>query len=384
MKALPASATLTINGIAKKKRLNGERVFNFAAGDPAIKNHPYIIKKAIEQTEKGYCPYPPVEGLPELRRLAAEWMNKNCQTNYSAENVLVTCGGKFAIFTFIYALLEPRQEVLIPAPYWVSYPAIVTLAGGVPKPVVASYKNSWKITPEELAAHITPNTKMLIFNNACNPTGALYTRQEVENILNFAKKHDLIVISDEVYSGLVYEPPGFTSCGAFPEHKERVHIIQSCSKNFGMPGWRVGFAFSPENEIKNLIALQGQTTTGTSLVSQQAAIGALGNASEVNAYVKESMRKKRDLFIATFNALFPVPLPNIPATLYAFVPLSSMGVPSGLDSTHFCEKIIASHNVALVPGIAFGVEGHVRFAFSESEKDIKQGLEALKLAISIL
>lgn len=384
MKTLSPSVTVTINAIAMKKKMNGERVYNFAAGDPVLNNHQSIIDRAIRQAEKKFCPYPPVEGIPELRSLVAEWVNITCLTQYTKENVLVTCGGKFALFAIVYALLQPNEEVLIPAPYWVSYPDIVKMAGGTPKVVPTRPENGWKITAQDLLQHITKNSKMLIFNNACNPTGVLYTQQEINDILSIAKKFDLIVISDEVYSGLVYEEPGFISCGAFPEHRERVLIVQSCSKNFGMTGWRIGFVLGPEGIIKRLAILQSQSTTGVSTISQWGAVGALENAEEVNSYVKESMRKRRDVFVSTYHSLFPIPIEKINSALYAFVPLSSMGVQNMTDSVAFSEMLISSDNIALVPGTAFGVDGYVRFAFSESEENIHQGLHVLKQAINRL
>ncbi len=384
MRTLSPSATVRINSMATNKKANGERIYNFAAGDPVLNNHHSILQKAIRQTANGHCPYPPVEGMAELRRLTAEWMNSTCKTQYSKENVLVTCGGKFALFAIMYSLLTEGDEVLIPAPYWVSYPDIVKMAGGKPKIVLTSLEKRWKLTAQDLLKQVTKNTKMLIFNNACNPTGILYSRQEIKEILDVAKTHNLIVVSDEVYSGLVYEEPGFISCGSFHEHRERVLIIQSCSKNFGMTGWRVGFAVGPENIIKRLTALQSQSTTGVSVISQWAAIGALENADEVSSYVRESMKKRRDLFIKTFNTLFPGPIEEIKSALYAFVPLNSLGIHNISDSIAFCEQMMTSDNIALVPGCAFGVDGYVRFAFSETEDEIYQALQVLNQAIDNL
>lgn len=280
--------------------------------------------------------------------------------------------------------MQSHEEVLIPAPYWVSYPDIVKMAGGTPKILQTCAENGWKMTAQDLLQHVSKNSKMLIFNNACNPTGALYPRQEISDILAIAKKFGLIVISDEVYSGLVYEEPGFISCGSFPEHRERVLIVQSCSKNFGMTGWRVGFVLGPESVIKRLAILHSQSTTGVSVISQWAAVGALENAEEVNSYVKEAIRKRRDLFLSTYHALFPIPIEKIKSALYAFVPLDSMGMQKTTDSIAFCEQLIVSDNIALVPGTAFGVEGHVRFAFSGSEEDIYQALHVLKQAVNRL
>jgi aspartate aminotransferase len=361
MKKITPSATVTINTLALQKKRAGERIFSFAAADPVLPNHEAITKAALKATEKRYVPYPPIAGIPELRKAAAEW------ASYPVENTLVTCGGKYALFAAIQTLLEPGDEVLIPAPYWVSYPEIVRIFSGVPKIVPAQ----WKVTPQDLQKHVTKKTKILILNSACNPTGVLYSREEIEKILAFCKQENLTIISDEVYSKMVYEG-SFASCGDFPEHRDRVIIIQSCSKNFGMTGWRVGFAFAPKQILDVMTALQGQSTTGTCLVSQWAAVGALEQADAVVEYVKSAMRTRRDLFVKTYNELFPLKIESPPSAIYAWAPIAEK------DSVKFCERAMQEANVAIVPGIAFGVEGYIRFAFSGVEEEIVGGLNALR------
>lgn len=381
MKDLKASATVSINGLAMQKRAQGERVFNFAAGDPVLDNHPRIIRKAIEQAEKKRSPYPPVEGIAELRILAAEWMNGSWNTAYQKENVMVTCGGKFALFALVYSLLQKDDEVLIPSPYWVSYPDIVKMAGGKPITIPSTRERGWKIRGSDLQKYVTEKSKLLIFNNASNPTGTLYTREELVEILATAKRLGLIVISDEVYSSLVYDGQHYISCGSLSEHRDRVVIVQSCSKNFAMAGWRVGFVMGAESIIKRLAMVQSQSTTGTSLISQWAAVGALEHAEEVSGYVRNQLEKRRNLFVQTYHSLFGHAIDKPQSALYAFVPLSSMKLGHFADSVAACEQLIAKCNVALVPGAAFGVEGYVRLAYSETEEEIVQGLRALDQGI---
>lgn len=376
MKQLTPSATVTINAIAGEKRRNGETVYNFAAGDPVLPNHPCITNRAIKWADSGICPYPPVEGLYELRKLASEWVNTSCGLDYNPEHTLVTCGGKYALFSILYSLLDSQAEVLIPAPYWVSYPDVVKMAGAHPKVIYTKNENGWKLQPEDIINNISKRTKALILNNACNPTGVLYTKNEVEALLATAAKFGLLVISDEVYSGLVYSEQQYVSCGSFSQYRDRVLIVQSCSKNFGMTGWRIGFVFAEEHFIKRLSILQGQSTTGVSLCSQWAAVGALENAAEVNLYVKSAMLKRRNAFLRTFKQLLGIPL-QIDSALYAFVPLSCFDVPKEVGSVSFCEHLISTSNVAVVPGAAFGVDDHVRFAFSEEETTIIGGLNQI-------
>jgi len=377
---IPASSTVAINSLALERKQRGEPVYNFAAGDPVILNHPAISSAAIQAAEGRLSPYAPVMGLPELRLLAANWINSTYETQFGAENTLVTCGGKFALFAALQLLLQSGDEVLIPSPFWTSYPAMVRLFNAEAKTIATTEKSGWKIDAESLRMALTPRSKILILNNACNPTGALYSKEELQALLQVAADANLTVISDEVYSGIVYDEEKFISCGAFPEHKERVLVIQSCSKNFGMTGWRVGFAFGPKELIAEMGALQSQSTTGTSILSQWAAIGALKNAEEVMREVQIIMQRRRDLFIDTFNQLFACNIPKPASAIYAFVPLSIFGI-QGTNCKQTAEKWMKEAGIACVQGSAFGMPGYMRFAFTENEEVLVEGLKALRKVI---
>jgi Aspartate/tyrosine/aromatic aminotransferase len=372
MKHLTPSPINLISAQADRMRKGGLHIFNFAAGDPILKNHPAILEAADKVLKEGVSPYAPVAGLLELRTLAADWMNRRYQSSYSVNETMVTCGGKFGLYAALQILVEPGDEVLIAAPYWVSYPEMIRLASGIPRPIATSQETHWKLTPESLKQHLTKKSKVLLFNNACNPTGALYSRKEIEELLEIALKANLTVISDEVYSELVFEDHKFISCSSFSEHQSKIIVIESCSKNFAMAGWRVGFAFGPSEIIANMIALQSQSTTGTSLISQKAAIGALLYADNASKYVHEAMGRRRKLFFETFNRLFSTKMTPAPSALYFFAQVKAK------DSVSFCEELLKASRVALVPGIGFGVEGCVRFAFTDQEEEIVKGLEALK------
>src|SRR3990170_8468361 len=225
----PSSSTVAINTLALERKQRKEHVYNFAAGDPVILNHPAISDAAVQAAEGRLSPYAPIMGLPELRSIAADWINSTYATQFGMENTLVTCGGKFALFAALQLMLEAKDEVLIPSPFWTSYPALVRLFHAEVKTIAATEKSDWKIDAESLKRALTPRSRVLILNNACNPTGALYSKEELEALLKVAAETDLSVISDEVYSGIVYDDKKFISCGAFPEHKERVLVVQSCS-----------------------------------------------------------------------------------------------------------------------------------------------------------
>jgi aspartate/methionine/tyrosine aminotransferase len=270
--------------------------------------------------------------------------------------------------------MAPGREALIPSPYWVSYPELVRMSGGVPKIIPTQFKQGWKVTRESLLKQTSSLSQVLIINNACNPTGVLYSREELRELLQTAKECNLMVISDEVYSGLVYNNERFVSCGSFPEYEDIVTIVQSCSKNFGMTGWRVGFALAPEHIIQELCLFSGQTTNGTPLPSQWAAIGALEKKEETGAYIQEAMQLRRDRCIQTFDSLFPGAVQAPPSSVYIFASLSAFGLPEKTNSALFCEDLMNFYNVAVVPGEAFGQPGWIRFAFTEPEELLEEGL----------
>jgi aspartate/methionine/tyrosine aminotransferase len=247
---------------------------------------------------------------------------------------------------------------------------------GTPK-IIPTEKNIWKITPEEIEKNCSQKTKILILNNAGNPTGVLYTLEEIKNILSVAEKNNLLVISDEVYSGLTFDDNKFISCASFPEWKNRVVVIQSCSKHFAMTGWRVGFVFGPKEIIDRVIIVQGQSTTGTSSISQWAALAALENSETIMLEIKNEMQKRRDVFIEGFEKYLAVSLDYPKSGLYSFFPLDALGV-SEQNDEKFCLEILEKGNIAFVPGSAFGIPGYIRASFGGLVEDIERALVALE------
>lgn len=371
------SATVAINTLAQQKKANGEEVFNFSAGDPNLPMHPDIAAGISQALQTQDCSYPPLMGLPVLRTAVANWLNSSYGCQYNENQILVTCGGKFALYAALDLLLSPGDEVLIPSPFWTSYPTIVSHFKGTPVSVPSEESNGWKVTADSLKKMSTSKTKVLILNQPNNPTGAIYTRDELISILELAEAKDWTVISDEVYSEIVYDQEKFVSCGSLLKWQNRVVIIQSCSKNFGMTGLRVGFALGPQQLIAAMASLQGQTTTGTASLSQWAALSAIKHADAVSSMMRNAMQEKRDCFMDTLNRLFSCELPKPSSALYAFIPLTVF-TKEKISSLEFCEKILKQGNIAAVPGSAFGMEGYVRFAFTESLDHIERGLNALK------
>jgi aspartate aminotransferase len=373
---IPTSPTAAIYSLAQQKKAAGVKVYNLSAGEPKLNPHPAIVQAVINAMEKGHTAYPPVAGLPELRTLAASWMNAKYGCSFTTQSCLVTPGGKFGIYLLSQLLLSEGDEVIIPAPYWVSYPSITRLFSGTPHIVPTKEADHWKLTPEQLQNACNKNSKILMLNNATNPTGTLYTREELSQLLQIAKQNNVIVISDEVYSELVYDGDEYVSCGEFHEHQDNVIIIQSCSKNFSMTGWRVGFVFAPEKIIPNLIALNSQSSSGACTVSQWAAVGAFEQADEISGWVRENMLQRRDAMLATLqqhvNKNISAPL----SALYFFISMQDLGL-DHTDSTEYCKTLLEQKNVALVPGKAFGQEGFVRFSFGEDIKDLVDGVKKI-------
>lgn len=374
------SATVALNALAQQKKQHGEAIWNLTVGEPLLLTSEKIQKAAREAIQAGKTLYPPIQGVPELRTAATTWMNENYRTNFQKENCLVTCGGKHGLLMVLQSLLEKGDEALIIAPFWVSYPSLVQLCGAQPVIVQTEESESWKISPQKIADACTEKTKILIFNNGSNPTGVLYTEEEVKNILQIAKEKNMLVVSDEVYSGLTYDKNIFVSVGLFEEYKNNTVIIQSCSKHFAMTGWRVGFVFAPPELIEVCTMLQSQSTTGTSSISQWAALAALENATEVSSDVREIMQHRRNIFLQTFQKLFHVSLTPPAAGLYIFIPLRVFGKEE--TSEEFCYKILQEANVVLVPGIAFGKEGYIRVSFGGKEEENIGALEQMAKCMS--
>lgn len=380
---ISASETVAINSIALEKMRVGEKIYNLSAGEPMVPVSQIATRAFIRSLKEEKTHYPPVLGLLELRQIASEWMNGLFSSKFKKENTLVVNGGKFGIFILLQALLKPDDEVLIPAPYWVSYPNMVRLFKGLPKIIKTSQNDGWKIVPKDIIKNTGRKTKILILNNAGNPTGALYSKIDIKNILITADKLGLFVISDEVYSGLVYDNKTFVSCSSFRKFRENVTVIQSCSKNFAMTGFRVGFVFASEEIIKTLGNLISQSTSGVTTMCQYTTIEVLKNAKHITYKVNIEMKKRRDIFINEFNKAFKCRIMVPESGLYLFVPLSTMGW-KDKNSNKFCRLAIEKAGVAVVPGSAFGQEGYVRFSFGERPEIIKGGIHALARWIKII
>ena len=374
---IPPSPTLHINSLALEKKRRGERVYNVSAGEPLMQTPEVIVAAARDAIGSGKTHYSPVQGIPELVTALQGYFFSRYGATYTPDEICVTNGGKFGLYGLCQVLLEPGDEALIIAPYWVSYDAMTRLAGGVPIIIPTSLQNKWKVTKEQLAAVKTPRTKILFFNNASNPTGVLYTKEELRDILSWAYENNVFVISDEVYSGLVYDGNVFASAALFREYAQGVAVVESASKNFAMTGWRLGSVSAPAPIIHAFKVLQGQSTSNTSTISQWAAVAAYTHHETLMPIIQKEMQDKRDAFVRewTLSGFPEVDMPG--AGLYVFFPLlSSTG--SFLDDVTWCAHVLDRCGVAAVPGSAFGAPGFVRFSFGGDIPETTAALHALK------
>ena len=374
---IPPSATLEINALALAKKKAGERVFNLSAGEPMVDTPQVVIDAAVKAMQEGKTHYTPIAGIPELRDAASQWMNRTYESVFSIAETFVTNGGKFACYALCQTLLNPGDEAIIVAPFWVSYSSMIKLAGAEPIVIETSEEDGWKLGIERLNNSITSKTKFLLLNNGSNPTGVLYSRNELKEILELCASKNILVISDEVYSGLTYDGSAYVSCASFPEYRDHVVVVHSASKNFAMTGWRLGLVFGDVELIKKLSTLQGQSTSNTSSITQWASVAAYENAEEIMPPIKEAMLFRRNTFISTFEDLFDAELTSPKSAIYAFLPISAFGV-EDTDSVVFCRRVLEEANVAMVPGAAFAAEGYVRCSFGIEEKEIIEALTQLK------
>ncbi|KXK09484.1 MAG: aminotransferase class I/II-fold pyridoxal phosphate-dependent enzyme [Candidatus Dojkabacteria bacterium] len=374
------SATVALNSMVADLKRSGKQIYNLGIGEAQVAPHSQIVTAVENAIETGKTLYPPVKGYPELLDLACVWHQENYESNYTRENTIITPGGKAAISMALQSFLDPGDEVIIFSPHWVSYPEMVKLCGAKPVIIKTDPKSNWSIDFDSLEAKTTNKAKMLIINNCANPTGKIYSPAELLKIAEHAKKHDLIVISDEVYSSLTYSDSEYLSLSSFDDIRERLIIIQSFSKHFALTGLRVGIAFADPLVIKRMELIQNQSTSGTASLSQFAAIAALKNAKTIQDTIRQTLLDRMNLLVSLLNKAFDANISKAEGGLYLFVPVKTF-TNKELSDLQFCEFALNAANVALVAGSAFGQENYVRLSFGVSEFEIESAVNSLATAI---
>jgi len=371
------SPTLAVTARAAKLKAQGKDVIGLGAGEPDFDTPAHIAEAGIEAIRKGFTRYTNVDGIDELKdAIIAKFQRDNALT-YERSQILVSSGAKQTIYNLCMALLDPGDEAIIPAPYWVSYPDMVLLADGLPVMPFAGMAQGYKITPRQLAAAITPKTRLLLLNSPCNPTGAAYTRAELKALGDVLLEHPRIVIgTDDMYEKIYWEPEPFTSLvTAVPELYPRTVTINGVSKAYAMTGWRIGYCGGPKEVIQAMSTIQGQSTSNASSISQKAAVVALNGEQGCVGTMNEAFKARRDFVVRALNSLPGVSCLPGAGTFYAFAEVSrAMAALGCRDDGEFAELLLNDAGVAVVPGSGFGAPGHMRLSFATSMETLEKAL----------
>jgi aspartate aminotransferase len=369
---LTPSLTLSIDSKAKAMKAEGLDVCGFGAGEPDFDTPEHIKRAAIEALEAGFTKYTPNAGIPELRQAIADKFAADNGLNYRAGQVVVSNGAKHACYNAILATCQPGDEVIIPAPYWVSYPDMVRLVGAEPVIVPTSERNAWKMRSEDFENAMTPRTKMLIMNSPGNPTGSVYTREELEAIVNVAAEEDIYILSDEIYEKLVYDDVKHVSIASLSKEAYDLTItVNGFSKSYAMTGWRLGYLAAPDAVVRAVDSIQSHTSSNPSSFSQYGALAALKGDQQPLADMREEFDMRRNYMFDRLSKISNITAVKPQGAFYILVNISQLG----LTSQNFADRLLSKANVAVVPGAAFGDDRTVRFSYATSLDVIKKGLD---------
>jgi aspartate aminotransferase len=370
--SLSPSLTLSIDSKAKAMKSEGLDVCGFAAGEPDFDTPEHIKAAAIEALSKGYTKYTPSSGIPDLRQAIAEKFAADNQIEYKPSQVIVSNGAKQSCFNAILATCEPGDEVVIPSPYWLSYPEMVRIAGAEPIFVQTKESNGWKMTAEEFENAMTPRTKMVILNTPGNPTGSVYTKEELEKIVEVAAEEDILILSDEIYEKLVYDGTEHVSVASLSDTAYKLTItVNGFSKAYAMTGWRLGYLGAPEPIAKAIDSIQSHTTSNPCSFSQYGGLAALRGDQQPVADMRDEFDLRRNYM---FNRLAGISQITAVKPLGAFYVLANISRLS-LTSQNFADRLLSKANVAVVPGAAFGDDRTIRLSYATSLDVIKKGMD---------
>ncbi|MEI7730387.1 MAG: pyridoxal phosphate-dependent aminotransferase [Verrucomicrobiota bacterium] len=370
--SLSPSLTLAIDAKAKQMKAEGQDVVGFGAGEPDFDTPDHIKMAAIKAIADGFTKYTPSSGIPELRQAIADKFKRDNGLTYKPSQVIVSCGGKHSCFNVIMATCQAGDEVIIPSPYWLSYPEMVKLVGAKPVIIETTDQTEFKVTPDQLRAAITPRTRLFVLNSPSNPTGSLYTRDEIKALGDICVEKGVLIMSDEIYEKLVYDGAEHTSVAAFsPAHYEHTIIVHGLAKAYSMTGWRLGYLAAPDPIAKAIDAVQSHSTSNPTSFAQKGGVAALNGPQEhLKSWLAEY--SKRRLFAwEKLNSIPGISCVNAKGAFYLFPNISK----TGLKSAEFCAKLLEQEKVAAVPGIAFGADDYLRISYATSLANIQKGLE---------
>ncbi len=383
IRTISPSQTLAISAKAKAMKQAGEDVISFGAGEPDFSTPEHIVEAAVDALRKGYTKYTPAAGTPELRRAICSKLRRDNGLDYEPSQIIVSNGAKHSVFNVCYALVDEGDEVIIPAPYWLTYPEIVKCCGGVPVFVKASKRAGYKITPEALRAAITPKTKLFIFNSPCNPTGAVYSEEEVKALAAVCVEAGIYVLSDEIYEKLVYgDKKPFSFAASSPEAMAHTVTVNGLSKTYAMTGWRIGYLAAPKEIARAIDSFQSHATSNPNSVAQYAAVKALSSPEAAVEEMVARFARRRLAMIERISDMHGAYCIIPDGAFYAMLVVSgaygkSFGSRKIENSTDFADVLLDAAKVAVVPGVAFGADDCVRLSYSLSMKDMLEGLDRI-------
>ena len=387
-KAIKPSPTLAIDAKAKALKAAGKDIINFGVGEPDFDTPDNIKEAAIKAIRDGFTKYTPVGGIDELKAAIADKFKKDNGLSYEKNEIIVSCGAKHSLYNIAEALFGPGDEVIIPSPYWVTYPDQVILNDAVPVIVATDEQDSFRLRPELLKAKVSGKTKALILNSPSNPTGIAYDRKSLENIAEMAVKHDFYIISDEIYEKLTYEGfSHFSIASLGDEIKRRTIVVNGLSKSHAMTGWRVGFAAGPKDIIKAMTNIQSQSASNPSSITQKASVEALTGPQDFIPKMVSEFDLRRKYMVERLNKIKGVSCITPVGAFYTFPNIAScygkklngMPINSSLDLSAY---LLEQAGVALVPGVAFGDDRYIRLSYATSMENIKKGLDRIEDALS--
>jgi len=379
------SPTLAVTARAAELRAAGHDIIGLGAGEPDFDTPEHIKQAGLDAIQQGFTKYTAVDGTPELKTAIIDKFKRDNGLEYKAEHILVSCGGKQSFFNLALALLNAGDEVIIPAPYWVSYPDMVLIPNGKPVVVETSMESGFKLTPEQLEAAITPKTKLLVINSPSNPSGKAYSKAELSALGEVLAKHPQVLIAtDDMYEHILWTDEPFSNIvTACPDLYDRTIVLNGVSKAYSMTGWRIGYAAGPADLIKAMKKIQSQSTSNPTSISQKAAAVAISGSQACVGEMVRAFKQRHDYVVSTLNAMEGVSCLESDGTFYAFPNFQgAIDRMDGIDDDiALGEYLIENAGVALVPGSAFGTPGHMRLSFATSMENLRSALERIAKAI---
>ena len=369
---LTPSLTLAIDSKAKALRAEGVDVFSFGAGEPDFDTPEHIKAAAIDALNAGFTKYTPSSGIPELRAAISDKFKRDNGIDYKPSDIIVSNGAKQSCFNAILAVCGEGDEVIIPAPYWLSYPDMVRLAGAEPVIVQTTQENDWKMTPQQFEEAMSPRTKMVIINSPGNPTGSVYTKEELRAIVEVAAEEEITILSDEIYESLTYDGAEHVSIASLtPEARDLTITVNGFSKAYAMTGWRLGYLGAPEKIAKAIDSMQSHSTSGPCSFAQKGGLAALTGSQQCVAEMREEFNIRREYMFERLSAIHNVSAVKPKGAFYMLANISKLG----MSSTNFADRLLSKANVAVVPGVAFGDDRVVRLSYATGLDVIKPGLD---------